>query len=308
MYEPSARVAEILNWAMEELKGIPYEASTRWAFYQVAQHHGLKKTAYRTFLKWTSRARKNDWGGWTPTTLIDDTRAIDARGGGFSDPSDWFDSFRNRNCVLEVASRQDVVLLVLYEAEAMSRQFEYYLAPLRVSSAPFKGDASIRHKADIAAMLADAHEDDGEKPVVVLYFGDWDPKGLEIPRSALKDIWRWFVRRGDEVPPLEQLGDATGAAGREEWRTPDESFRWIRVGITGEHVARWHMPDNPERPGTYQWEALDDQAASELILGAVREFWDEGVVGEVAQEEQDATGRFREAIESALQALEDSED
>lgn len=310
-YTPQAKVAEVLRWALAEVENVPYEVPTRWVFYQVVQHHGLGKGSYKKFLKWLSRARKGRWEGWSPTSLVDDTRPINLRDGGYSTPAGWFESFRRRQCTLDVASRQDNVLLVLYEAQAMSRQFDHYLGPLRVSSAPFKGDASIREKADIAARLRELHDRFPDSGVVVLYFGDLDTKGLEIPRNALRDIYRWYAEDGDgsDVEELQQVGCLDGSAGREEWRTADLSFRWIRVGLTLEHVRRWDLPDNPERPNTYQWEALADPAASEMITGAVAEFWDADVVSQVEEEEDRASERFQEAIEDVLRGLsEDSED
>lgn len=298
-YTPSAEVARILEWARERIQRLPYPVTARWAFYQLVQKQGFGKASYRLFLKWSSRARKAFWREWSPTSFVDDTRGIDGRGGGYATADEWIASFYRQPCTLSVQQRQRVVLLVLYEASAMSSQFDYHLEPLRVASAPFRGDASIRHKWEIAARIERLHAMYPDKPVVVLYFGDHDLKGREIPRSALRDIWEWVGSTGavpDDGGPDPPFGSVLAErrnSVREEWRAPGGMFRWIRVGLDERHVRRYGLPENPERPGTYQWEALDEEQAGELILDAVREFWDEAVVREVERDEREAERRWR---------------
>ena len=57
------------------------------------------------------------------------------------------------------------------------------------------------------------------------------------------------------------------------------------------------MPENPERPGTYQWEGLDDGAAQELI-GQVENYLDQGAFQTVIEQEEDITGQFRDHLGS----------
>jgi len=61
-----------------------------------------------------------------------------------------------------------------------------------------------------------------------LYFGDYDSKGLEISNNALKDIQAWC----------------------------NVSFQFIRCGINKEHIHTFQLPEQPDKPGAYQWEAL----------------------------------------------------
>ncbi len=290
-YRPSPEVSKILVWAREQIDNVPYEVTSRWAFYQVVQVRGVPKRLYRLFLKWTSRARKAFWNGWNPTTFSDDTREIDVRDGGYETPQEWINHFREEECYLAVASRQENIVLVLFEAAAMKSQFDYYLGPLRVSTAPFRGDASISHKWKIAKRLEALHKAHPEKSITVLYFGDLDPKGLEIPRNAMRDIWSWIRADdlGTTLNPKERKG-------REEWSGPGGKFRWIRVGLNQDQADALNIAENPEKPGTYQWEALNDEQAGQLILDAVREFWSEDVVREVDEEEQAATKRWQGAI------------
>ncbi len=296
-YTPTKDVAQILKWARSEIEAVPYEVTTRWVFYQVYQQYGVPKELYRKFLKWTSRARKGFWDGWSPTTLADDTREIADRGGGYDDADEWVESFLDDECLLSTEMRQRNIVLVLFEAAAMRRQFDYYLAPLRVATAPFQGDASIRHKWEIAKRLERLHEKFPDKPIRVLYFGDLDPKGEEIPVNALRDIWSWFEADDIEGDTLHATANLEGT---QVWRTSDGKFEWRRVGLNRPQIPRLRIRENPEKPGTYQWEALNDEQARTMILDAVRTVWDAGVIAAIESEENATTARFREDLRRAV--------
>jgi hypothetical protein len=159
----------------------------------------------------------------------------------------------------------------------MRSQFEYYLGDLRIDLVPFGGDPSIRHKWNVARRLQSFHKR-YDKPIVILYFGDYDPKGLQIPESALKHIWQWTGELKGVSDTLKKLNDNM-------WSTADGKFRYIRVGINKSHVGSMDIPENPEKPGTYQWEALSDDMAQKLILDAVGPYWSKEKVAKTEAEE-----------------------
>ena len=45
-----------------------------------------------------------------------------------------------------------------------------------------------------------------------------------------------------------------------------------RVGLTLEQAQTFNLLVNPERPNQYQWEALSDEQAKTLILGALAKY------------------------------------
>ena len=144
----------------------------------------------------------------------------------------------------------------------MQSQFEYYTKYITLR--PFGGDPSIPYKWTIAKELEQAYRVYG-LPIPVLYFGDLDPQGLTIPESAVKDIREWCAAE----------------------------FDYIRAGLNPGDEAKYSIPENPDRPGTYQWEALDDVTAKELITGAVYRFVSHGLLSEAEQEGQEITSRFQ---------------
>jgi len=149
----------------------------------------------------------------------------------------------------------------------MRGQFEYYTdhIPLR----PFGGDASIPFKWKIAKHLELVEKG---KPIIILYFGDLDPKGMIIPNSAKADIRRWCGRY----------------------------FKFIRCGLNPGHEVEFSLLENPEKPGTYQWEALDDDAAQELIFRSLARFISPGRYSEVQAQESVITATFRQAFDGFI--------
>ena len=270
-YKPHKNIAEILDWALVKVKSVPYEVSLRWLFYQVLQEKGLAKDSYKQFVSWTAIARKRFWNGWNPTTLVDDSREIIFNGSGYTTPRDWVESFKEYSCILDKRRDQESITVIMFEAHAMRAQFEHYSAPFFVTLVPFKGDASINLKWKIAKWLEQI-DSNYRKPINVLYFGDLDPKGLEIPENALRDIRVW--------------GKAP--------------FHYERIGLTLEQVERWHIPDNPERPGQYQWEALPDSAAKELIEGTLSEKINLAKIQAVIEKEKEAKAQFCDHLDELL--------
>jgi hypothetical protein len=269
-YVPSPRTAEILNFCFNRVRAVPYKVTARWLFYRLVQELNFKKSQYKSFLKWTSNARKRFYNGWAPDTLADDTRKAHVRGHGYESPEAWMDSFKREQCILDKYAVQRNVVDLWFEAEAMLSQFNYYTAPYHVTLRPFKGDSSIDFKWKIAKDLEQLAKYD--KPIIILYFGDYDSKGLEIPNNALKDIRAWCT----------------------------QPFQFHRCGINKEHIAEFQLPERPEKPGAYQWEALSEDQAQQLILANLERYWSLGAIQTVEEEEAQATDRWVQLIENAL--------
>ena len=101
--------------------------------------------------------------------------------------------------------------------------------------------------------------------MAVLYFGDYDPKGESIGKAAMADIVQWS----------------------------DAPFEWIRCGLNEGDGERFGIPENPEKPGQYQWEALDDATAGRLIRDSVGRYIDSDVIDAIERQEQEAESRLR---------------
>jgi hypothetical protein len=238
--------------------------------------------------------------------------SIHMRGSGFGSPETWLAKLREElNCPLDRWTSQPAYVEVMFEAAAMSSQFLFY-ANDNVPLLAFHGDVSIPAKWDSAERLVRRWRELGV-PTRVLYYGDLDPKGLQIPQVAHMHIAvfaAYAMARGG--PP----------DWHEEYKRWLADFQFIRVGLNDEEaaeallaqdptlsrnllaphmgesqVADYNIPENPERPGTFQWEALDDAGAQELI-GAVDDHLDLPAFGEITDREEGAARRVREHLQA----------
>ena len=243
------------------MQSVDYSITARWVFYRLLQDGTYsEKKGYKHLLSLLSKARKEFYDGWTPYSIADDTRApvlmersgyygLHLRGYGFKDEEEWLAAIKEElNCPLDRWASQPVYVEIWFEAAAMQGQFLYY-ANENIPLLAFHGDVSIPEKWRTAERLAQRYFA-LRKPIHIYYFGDLDTKGLTIPQSAWRDILIWTMALLNKA---------------EEGLAYQAEIQFERVGINEEQVDELGIPDNPERPGTYQWEAIDDDQAYELI-------------------------------------------
>jgi hypothetical protein len=269
-YLPTARTKWILKHALEYLIAVPYRVTARWLFYRLDQDGTYSgKSDYKNkFLPAITRARKASYGGWAPDTLADDTRTTIWRGNGFTTVKDWVEAVGQQGltCKLDYWDCQSYYVEIWFEAAAMQSQFEYYTE--HITLRPFKGDPSVDYKWRISEHLSEVAETRPDQLIVILYFGDYDPKGLQIPESAVRDIREWTMA----------------------------DFEFIRCGLNPEHPALYNIPENFDKPGTYQWEALDDAGAQDLIVNNVKQWVDFDLFEEVAKRAKRAQDRMAKIL------------
>lgn len=265
-YEPNAKSQQILERAWQHVQGVPYRVTARWLFYRLIQEgfYQTKQDYKNRFLPLLSRARHNKYRGWRPDTLADDSRSAITRGDGYSTAEGWGRAVaKEARCKLARWKGQKQYVELWFEAEAMRGQFEYYTDDITMR--PFGGMPSIPYKWEMAKNLEEAHASYG-LPLVVLYFGDLDPAGLIIPETSIADVRKWCAVR----------------------------FEVVRCGLNAGHEVQYSIPENYEKPGTYQWEALEDGPAGRLITSAVACYVDYSAMAEIEAKEDQATTRFRE--------------
>jgi len=261
-YQPRAETQHILDKADYWVNSVPYQVTARWLFYRLLQEGTYNnKAGYKHLLGILSKARKEFYDTWRPWSLADDTRVpilmqregyytLHCRGSGFPDGNEWLARVRSElNCPLDRWVQQPIYAEVWFEAAAMQGQFLHY-ANENLPLLAFHGDVSIPSKWEAAERLAERFLS-SNKPIHVYYFGDLDPKGLTIPDSAWKDIYIWTLA-------IIKKKASTNAAYHAD-------IIFERVGINKDQVKELDIPENPERPGTYQWEGLDDNQAASLI-------------------------------------------
>ena len=274
-YRPHKKTRKMLDWGLTRVKSVDYRVTARWLFYryveEVLKPSGLTtkqaKSRYDNFLQILSRARKRFYNGWRPNTLVDDTRKAIQRGFGYFSQEQWLEHFKKESCILDKHVNQEYIVEIWFEAAAMFSQFAFYTKKYYVTLRPFKGDASIDYKWSIAKHLEEILAV-YEKPIVILYFGDYDEKGLQIPESALRDIRNWC----------------------------NTSFIYKRCGINQNQIIKWNLLESFDKEGTYQWEALPEDKAKELIINNVEEYLDYEKIQEIEKRESRITSKWKKWI------------
>lgn len=310
-YKPrTPEVENILRKAYDYVNSVPYNVTARWVFYRLLQDGTLhSKADYKKLLSYLSKARKGFYAGWHPSTLSDDTRAAKIRGGGFDTFEDWVETYARAISVsLDHWNNQPKYIEVWYEAAAMAAQFDHYLHE-DISQLAFHGHPSIPEKWNGAARLVERWLKE-PKPIFVLYYGDLDDAGLQIPESAREDVEQFACHRIFEILRKEHRElshEEVIELYREKAKAFLDDFTFERIGLNDEHVSQYGIQDNPERPGTYQWEGLSDEGAEEL-LAIANSYIDHSSLDETVGREVYATEQVRRKLRELREETDDEKD
>lgn len=267
-YTPRGQTAEILDRALQLVRSVPYQVSARWLFYRLLQlgYYTSKGDYSNKFLKAVSTARRTFYGGWRPYTLADETREAIVRGVASESVEDWLQLYaRGLTCTLDKWVGQDNYVELWYEARAMTQQFQHYTQ--HVTLRPMGGQPSIPYKWDTAKALERAASR-YDLPIVILYFGDLDTAGELISEVVERDVREWC----------------------------NVDFEFIRCGLNEDQVRRFDVPENPEKPGEYQWEALSDEGAHTIISECVDPYLRHDAFREIERVEERATKWVRREL------------
>ena len=259
-----SRNRNILLRGYEHITSVPYDVTLRWVFYRLYQE-GLYTTKddYTQFKILSAKARHNNLCSWHPKCLVDDTRRMYLY--GFGD-DDELDAINNIKCNLDKISTQDTTVMILFEAKAMFSQFKHYTSYIPLI--PFGGDPSIPYKYSIAETI-DYFAERYDKPIQLLYFGDYDDKGLQIFKTAIKHIRKWC----------------------------NVDFNVKHCGLTFEHVQQYELPMSVKGHG-YQWEALSDQQASEIITIHVSKYQNLDVIASIEKKEKTILEKWKNLLKN----------
>lgn len=279
-YNPRAETKKILDRAWQLVNSVPYRVSARWVFYRLLQEgfYSSKDDYKNKWLKACSLARKNFYNGWHPATLSDETREPIIRGRGVDSVSDWLlEMSKQAVCNLDKWTGQPVYLELWYEARAMSDQFRHYTK--HITLRPMGGEPSIPYKWQAAKALEQMSKT-YDVPIVVLYFGDLDYHGEIISDVIEREVGEWCSCY----------------------------FEFVRCGLDEDQVYQYNVPENPEKPGQYQWEALSDEGAREIITESVGQYLRHDAFTEVEQKERDATAKIRAELTRLAKEMGDNND
>ncbi len=277
---PIKRIADLLDRALEIVNSVPYTVTLRWLFYNLHQEgwfEGDKAKQYKNFSDTMSRLRHSpdEFLERWPIELADDRRDPIHYTEWYRSPQEWLAAAANEiSCNVDNMVGQANYIMIAFEAEAMQRQFVHYAGPYGVSLWPFSGMTSIPYKKRMARHI-EIMARRFNLPVIILYFGDYDDAGQIIGESSFRHVRKWCGYRFDA----------------------------FRVGLTLGQVRKYNIPSDINNPGKYQWEALPDQAAKEVITEALDRVIDRSIIKEIEKAENDTTQKAREALRGVINDL-----
>lgn len=169
--------------------------------------------------------------------------------------------------------RQPLHISVWVEKEALAGVFEQPCNELGVAWFVLRGYSSISALSQWVDNVESACDSGFVEEIIVLYFGDHDPDGWEIPRSAERDVNAIANVRGIDLPPI----------------------RFERVALLREQIRQFNPPPFPAKESSSRFEsyvrehgirnaweldALRPDVLVKLIRSSVARYFDDDIHAE----------------------------
>lgn len=192
--------------------------------------------------------------------------------------SAWMNAYR-----LNRWSNQDYYIEVWIEKKALQGVFEGPCENNEIGLAPCKGYPSITFLYEAKGRFEDAI--DNEKEAVILYFGDYDPSGEDIPRSIKENLGRMGVDVAVE-----------------------------RIALNPNQIKEMALPGVPPKSGdsrSNNWnggavvelDAIEPNTLKRMCEDAIKVYFDQDRFTELQERESTEQGKYREALKEYVKTL-----
>jgi len=173
--------------------------------------------------------------------------------------------------------KQPNTLVVLLEKDALSALFSAVTERERINLYPLRGYSSLTFVKQIADDL------EGEENIKILYFGDFDPSGMDIQRYLKERL-------------------------RDEFDV-DADVR--RVAITDEQIQKYNIPPAPAKRSDTRFngfvgehgdravelDAIEPDVLQEIIKNSIQALFDEKIYQEQKSEQKEKQQEIKKMIE-----------
>ena len=194
--------------------------------------------------------------------------ATNDRGEREDDPEGWLSYFVKqgiesaKNYNLARWFKQKYRVMIAVEKQALEGPFAQVCEELDVDLAVCRGYPSISFLEEAARSLENSHD----RKNVLLYFGDFDPSGLDIPRAVEEDLSGFFA----------------------------QDFEFKRVALTRVQATETNLIPAPAKETdaryagfssehgeeVFELDAIEPSTLQQMIRDAVNEYFDDDVFGE----------------------------
>lgn len=190
----------------------------------------------------------------------------------------WMENYKKNRW-----ENQEVYPEIWIEKKALQGVFESVCLRHSVALAPCKGYPSLTFLNEAKARFLEA-QNRGQK-CVIIYFGDYDPSGEDIPRSIAENLWRLGV----EVEVK-------------------------RVLLLEEQVIEWGLPPAPAKSGdsrTANWDgigqveldAVEPTKIQQYCKDAIDEIFDEDKYAELMDVQDEEREQYVAALKTFVSEL-----
>ncbi len=283
IFPPREELLAGVEGVLAQYTGIP--VTVRQLYYRLVAARLIPNThrSYKNLVSALSdwrRARK------IPCRAFEDrTRNLNRLDLGWraDDPEGWLLAWvkkavgESRNYRLARWYGQTRRVIVAVEKQALEGPFNEVCEELAVDLAVCRGYPSLSFLNEVASALRGGDPDRDGRENVVLYFGDFDPSGLNIPETVERDLSGFF----------------------------GQSLDFVRVALTRDQIDERGLPPAPVKltdsraagfisehgEEVYELDAIEPRELQDMIRAVVGEYWDEGAAGE--REELVDSGRTK---------------
>lgn len=232
---------------------------------QVIQKTALEYRNLAYVLRKARRARIipfehiHDQGSTLPATLL-----------GFSDPDDlaWLIAHQVRTFDLDPLTAQPRPVILWCEAAGMLAQLKRAGSPYGVDAIAGGGFDSITDKWKVVQLVRAAGA-----PFEVLHVGDLDRHGESI-----------FEVLSEDVPAFD------------EWQG---NVSFTRIAVTPEQIRLHDLPEDFEKPGVVQAEALPPDVLAQIVDAAIREWLNLDLIAETKRRSALIRAEYEAALRGA---------
>lgn len=212
------------------------------------------------------------------STDYEETRVDDKADEAKSQIKAWATSYRKNRW-----ENQPIYPEVFIEKKALQGVFDMPCFRWNIALNPCKGYPSLTFQYNAKKRFEQAI--DNSKEPIILYFGDYDCSGEDIPRS-LRDT---LVRMGVDVPVK-------------------------RIALMEHQVKEWSLPPAPTKSsdtrsakwdglGQVELDAVEPKKIVELLNGAISDVFDETLFAELKEQQEDETKQFKKILKRDFKTL-----
>lgn len=205
--------------------------------------------------------------------------------------NDSFDYFKNCQDYYNLPFwlKQLHYIEVWLEKDALSSLFNEVTKKYHVKIVPVRGYSSVTFLYEACKRLKKIQTEQKEKEIVVLFFGDFDPSGLDIERVVLEYLEKFGVDLGVQFE------------------------RFSRVALNLEHVQNYQLPPNPTKKadpraetyisqyGDVCWEldAIEPLELQRILGDSIVKYLDKSILAERNEKQE----RLREEIKKMVEEV-----